>query len=86
MQKEIYENKRRYHEASGGLNYGLEVFGDVIAEREGYRSVKGIDAVHFYLIHKFSWLPRDVIGMSFEHLRFVLSEELEGWTLPPAAR
>lgn len=83
--KDLYENQRRLHEALGSLAYSLTVFGDTLAEREGYRSVDGIDAVHLYLVRKYNWLPKDVRSMSFEDLRFVLSEEMQGWTLPPEA-
>lgn len=83
--KDLYENQRRLHEALGNLAYSLTVFGDTLAEREGYRSVDGIDAVHLYLVRKHNWLPKDVRSMSFEDLRFVLSEEMQGWTLPPEA-
>lgn len=83
---ERYANLKRLYEAEGGLNYALAVFGDHIAKREGYKSVDGIDAVCFYLVTKYHWLPSQVHGMSHEDLRFVLSEEMSDWTLPKAAR
>lgn len=88
MSKERYENLSRLYEAEGGLNYSLVVFGDAIAKREKYKDpgLDGIDAVHYYLIHKFGWLPRDVRSMTFEDIRFVLSEEMHGWSLPKDAR
>lgn len=86
MANEKNQIRERIHSANGGLNYALEVFGDELAKREGYRDLDGIDAIHFYLVHKFAWLPRDVISMTPEHIRLVLSQELAGWTLPPEAR
>lgn len=86
MNREKYENLSRLHAAEGGLNYILVAFGDHIAQREGYKDADGLDAVHFYLIHKHHWLPRDVRAMSFDDLRFVLREEMTGWTLPAEAR
>jgi hypothetical protein len=86
MKNERYKNLKSLHDATAGLNFCLEVFGDHIAKREDYKNLDGIEAIHFYLIHKFSWLPRDVRSMSHDDLRFVLSQELEGWTLPKAAR
>ncbi|MGH8758086.1 MAG: hypothetical protein ACREVW_01000 [Burkholderiales bacterium] len=83
---EKYDNLRRLHDALSGLDYCLAVFGDHIAKREGYKGNDGIEAVQFYLIHKHNWLPRDVRSMSFEEMRFALSEELAGWTLPKAAQ
>lgn len=84
--KQHYTTISRLHEAKCGLNYCLEVFGDHIAAREGYKSVAGLDAVHFYLVQKHHWLVRDVKSMSMDDLRFVLTEELQGWTLPPEAQ
>ena len=85
MKKELYEVIKSSHECQGSLNYFLHVYGDTIAKREGYKEVNGIDAIHFYLIHKFNWLPRDVRSMNYDDLRFVLSEEMSGWTVPPEA-
>jgi hypothetical protein len=88
MSKERYENLKRLHQAEGELAYSLAVFGDAIAKREKYKDsgLDGMDAVHYYLIHKFGWLPRDVKAMSAEDIRFVLSEEMAGWGLPKDAR
>lgn len=82
------QNLKRLHEANSGLDYALTLFGDQLAKREGYKSpaLDGLDAVHFYLIHKFGWLPRDVRAMSTEDLRFVLEEEMHGFVIPQAAR
>ncbi|MGV1097818.1 hypothetical protein ACUUL3_00210 [Thiovibrio sp. JS02] len=67
---------------TGKLKYSLNRFGDHIAKREKYKELKGIDAVHFYLIQKYHWLPSQVRSMSDDDLRFVLTEEMQGWTLP----
>ena len=81
-----YEVKKRLYDATAGLDYCLDVFGDELAEREGYKGLDGMEAIHFFLIHKFGWLPKDVRSMSNEDLRFVLSQEIADWTLPKAAR
>ena len=81
----MYEVEHKLHDALGKSAYALSVFGDTIAEREGYKSVDGIDAVHLYLIHKFGWLPAQVKSMSSEDIQFVLSEEMHGWTFPKEA-
>ena len=86
MDKERYEILYNLHSAQGDSAYLLEVFGDTLAKNEGYKSLRGMEAVHYYLIRKFSWLPRDVRSMSVEDLRFVLTEDMEGWTAPKAAR
>lgn len=84
--KEKYAIWKRLHEAEGQLAYHLAVFGDRLAKREKYKSLEGLEAVHFYLVHKFSWPPAQVRGMSYEDLRFVLQEEMEGFVLPAAGR
>jgi hypothetical protein len=60
----INESRLGFHRSAGHLNYFLDVFGDHIAQREGYRGLSGMESIHFYLIHKFGWLPRDVKGTS----------------------
>ena len=64
----------------------LDVFGDTLAEREGWRDIDGIEAVHLYLIRKYGWLPRDVRAMPGAELRLALHVEMQGWTAPPDAR
>ena len=75
MSKERYEILKRLHEAEGGLAYSLAVFGDTLAKREKYKDtgLNGMDAIYFYLVHKFGWLPKEVKAMSSEDIRFVLS-------------
>ncbi|MDA3946371.1 MAG: hypothetical protein PF439_06800 [Helicobacteraceae bacterium] len=84
--KEHYEISRNLHKAEGNLAYILDVFGDEIAQREGYKEVDGMDAIHFYIVNKFKWLPSVVKAMSSQDLRFILSEEMSGWTTPEDAR
>jgi hypothetical protein len=83
---ELNNNRLGIRKSEAHLNYYLDVFGDYIAKREGYRKLSGIDAVHYYLIHRFGWLPRDVRSMSPEDLRFVLDQEMDEWEVPEDAR
>jgi hypothetical protein len=85
VDSERYKILKNLHSAQGDLAYMLAVFGDHLAEREKYKDNGGIDAVHFYLVQKFSWPVSQVRGMSYEDLRFVLSEEMSGWRLPKEA-
>ena len=85
MSQQLNETRLRLHSAQGHLNYSLEMFGDDLAKREGYRGHTGIEAIQFYLVHKFGWLPGDVRAMSLEDVRFVMTEEMEGWTMPKDA-
>lgn len=83
---EKYKVLRDLYQSQGNLDYVLAVFGDHLAEREGYKELDGIEAVYFYLVHKFNWIPSQVRAMSLEDIRFVLSEEMSGWQLPEDAR
>lgn len=51
------------------------VKGQKLAKREGYNNLDGIEAVQFYLMHKFHWLPSQVKSMSTDDLTFCLEEE-----------
>jgi hypothetical protein len=79
------ENRLGSYRNDGHLNYFLCVFGDHVSQREGYKGLDGIEAIHFYLIHKFGWLPRDVKSMSLEDIRFVMSQEMDEWNAPEEA-
>lgn len=80
-----YSMLRELYDAEAKLNYVLAVFGDHIAEREGFTDVDGVEAIHLYLVTKHHWLPSQVRAMSLEDLRFVLAVEMQGWTLPTEA-
>ena len=84
--KEHYQATERLYDATYKCAYLLDVFGDSLASREGYKEINGIEAVHFYLCHKHHWKPSDVRAMTSDDLRFLLSEEMHGWTAPKAAR
>lgn len=85
MDRNDYKIWRNLDEAEGKLAYSLRVFGNTLAERQGYQEHRGIEAVHFYLCDKYSWLPSTVKAMSGEDLRFMLEEEMHGWVMPPEA-
>lgn len=70
------EARAGLHDANGKLNCLLEEFGDQLAEREGYKDLDGIEAVWFYLIHKFGWTPGTVKAMKYEDIRLVLYQEM----------
>lgn len=62
------------------------MFGHHIAQREKYKEHKGVDALHFYLVQKYGWMPSKVKSLSWEDLDFLFAEERSGWTLPKEAR
>jgi hypothetical protein len=84
--RKSYELLRKVHSYDGEFTYHLAVFGDFIAKREGYKEHKELDAVYFYLVQKYSWPLSQVRGMSIEDIRFLLEEEMNGWSLPEEAR
>jgi hypothetical protein len=45
--KKRYEILKNLHSAQGELAYHIELFGDTISEREGYKNLNGMEAVHF---------------------------------------
>jgi len=81
-----YKILKQKYATQGNLAYFLELFGNFLAEREGYKELDGMEAIYFYLVCKFRWLPKDVRSMSFDDIRFVLSEEMVDWTAPPESR
>lgn len=60
--------------------------GNYLVEREGYKTHTDMEAVYFYLVHKFSWPLAQVRECPMRTIRFVLSEEMEDWTAPVEAR
>lgn len=81
-----YRVLKQKYVAQANNAYYLELFGNYIAEREGYKHLDGMEAIYFYLINKFHWMPRDVRSMNYDDIRFVLSEEMVDWTAPIEAR
>lgn len=86
MTEDRFVIDRRLYDAEAGLKYSLARFGDELAKREGYGENTGMDAVFFYVCHRFSWPPSQVRGMTSADLQFLLSEEMHGWAIPKAAR
>lgn len=83
--KELYEATHDVRMHQGQSHYHVEVFGDHLAKKQGYKEHDGIEAVWFYLIQKHHWTPATVRALNAEDLRFLLAEEMSGWTLPKDA-
>jgi hypothetical protein len=82
----LQQATRRLREVEGQQAFYLDLFGDFIAQQEGYKSHKGVDALHYYLVQKHHWLPRDVRSLSWDDLHFLFDEEMSGWTVPSEFR
>ena len=81
-----YKIIRQKHAAQGNRAYYLELFGNFIAEREGYKQLDGMEAIYFYLINKYRWMPKDVRAMNYDDISFLLSQEMVDWTAPVESR
>jgi hypothetical protein len=51
----------------------FERIGDHMAEKEGYIGLRGMQAVHRYLIDKYGWQPEEVRKLSHEDLHLLLA-------------
>jgi hypothetical protein len=83
---ERYDNTRKLRQLEGSLLANVEIFGDRLAKKLGYKEHDGIEAIWFYLVEKYHWTPATVRALNGEDLRFLMAEEMKGWVLPPEAR
>lgn len=86
ISKELYKIRKKASIIDGEWKYILICFGDEIAKRQEYIKHRGLDALHFYLIEKYHWLPCHVMSLSDNDLKFLFSEEMQGWHLPEDAK
>jgi hypothetical protein len=82
MDKNRFEALNNRHHAIAHDFVEIECFGDHLAVREGYVKLKGLEAIHLYLIQKHHWLPSVVQNLSRDDLRLVLHQEMQAWTEP----
>lgn len=83
--RELFEKEKQIYHHEADVKYRLARFGDHLAEREGYRAYRGLDAVVFYIVGKYRWTPEVVRRMPTEDLCFLMKEEMHGWDLPKEA-
>lgn len=86
MDKESVLIATKLHTAMAMQRVHLEIFGDELAQQEGYKSHTGIDAVHWYLINHYRWLPSVVRALNIDDLTFLMQEKMHGWTVPDRLR
>jgi hypothetical protein len=58
----------------------IEALGDQLAEENKY-PLQGLEAIHYHLIQKHNWLPRDVRSMSIADIKLACASELESLVL-----
>lgn len=79
---DLQEANYRLIRAEAEMQYLLNVFGDELAKRKGYKALRGMDAIHFHLCITHHWTPSVVRSMKPEDIRFLLEEEMHNWTAP----
>jgi hypothetical protein len=77
---------KRLRTVEGERAFHLDLFGDFLAEREGYNEHTGLDALYYYLIQKHHWLPSQVRSLNQSDLYLLFDEEMSGWTVPKEHR
>jgi hypothetical protein len=82
----LREVTKRLRSIEGERAFHLDLFGDFLAKREGYVEHKGLDALLYYLIQKYHWLPSQVRSLNQDDLHLLFDEEMSGWTLPKEER
>ncbi|MCG8632231.1 MAG: hypothetical protein MI863_00305 [Desulfobacterales bacterium] len=72
MSKELngayQERAEKQFLAEGEQKHVFSMLGDTIAKDLGYEDLRGMDAIHRYLIDKYNWLPHQVRSLSVEDL------------------
>lgn len=86
MTTQQFELAAKLHNLDGASNFHLELYGNDLAKKNGYKEHQGIDAIQFYLMQKHNWLPSAVRSMSLDDLKFAIAEDKNGWTIPAEAR
>ncbi|WP_316207438.1 hypothetical protein [Bradyrhizobium sp. SZCCHNR3118] len=83
---DYYNATRKLRRAEAEQRFHVDVFGDHLAQKQGYKQHSGIDAVWFYLVERYHWTPATVRALNTEDLVFLLAEEMSGWTVPQSAK
>lgn len=66
------------YRAKAELDYHAELFGNVLARRDGY-GVDGREALELYLCRELGYPPGDVGSWSYETIRELLVPKMAGW-------
>lgn len=85
LEADYSETRRKIHVLNGEMAALLEEQGDALAKRMGYDGLRGMDALHRFLIDKHHWLPHQVRSLTVDELKLLLAgvKELEK---PPRPR
>ena len=72
--EEFHQKTEELYVIQAKLKATIATQGDIIAEKQGYPNLSGMDAVHRYLIDKYHWLPDQVRSLSVEDLQLLLDD------------
>lgn len=82
LKKKYYQSVKNIHRSEGDMMSIIECFGDFLAKREKYKKLSGMEAIYYYLIQKYKWMPSQVRALNFEDLHLLMTEEMVNWDLP----
>ena len=75
--EEMHEAQKSRYISDGHIKYHIARLGDEIAKEKGYKDLKGLEAIHRYLIDKYKWLPYQVRSLTIDELQLLLDGEFE---------
>lgn len=76
MNKQTYDEKiaETHGQLQNTLMRSLTLIGNKLADKEKYKNLSGVEAIHYYLVQKHNWFPSQVRSMTLEDLSFCLEE------------
>ncbi|WP_249978033.1 hypothetical protein [Vreelandella olivaria] len=72
------------HPEQHEMHFILSAYGNALAVSREWQ-LRGIDAIHYALIHRYHWLPSQIHSLSLHDKALALHEELQGLTLDDEA-
>lgn len=61
------------------MKYHLTRYGDYLSKTYELHGLRGLDAVHFYIVQTYKWPPSQVRSMNTEDILFLLHKEMHEW-------
>lgn len=82
MTTTLNEARKSLHTSKAHTKFHLFLWGEEEAGRRGWRGLDGWEAVQLYLQKEHGLMPAQIQAMDADYVRFLLTEELTGWTIP----
>lgn len=70
--EEFHRTNEEHLVGEAKLKADIGRLGDIIAKKEGYENLFGMEAVYRYLIDKYKWLPYQIRALSVDDLNMLL--------------